>query len=55
MGKKCIYHRDSPIEQYTPECCVDGDGEPTDSVHSHDAADWYYCPYCGRKIKEVTG
>lgn len=45
MGKKCKYYRESPIEQYTPECT----GFYT-SVHPDDI-EGDFCPYCGRKIK----
>ena len=45
----CKYKRDSEIEQYTPECCVEG-GLPLTSVHETDMTEWTYCPYCGDQI-----
>ena len=50
---KCKYNRDSEIEQYTPECCVE-DGSSNTYVHPIDMAEWYYCPYCSREIKTYT-
>ena len=43
--KKCKYYRESPIEQYTPECTG-----KDDAVHPQDI-EGDYCQHCGRKIK----
>lgn len=45
---KCKYYAESPIEQWTPGCCVE-DGFAFEAVHSLDINK--YCQFCGGKIK----
>ena len=49
----CKYTRDTKIEQYTPECCLD-DEYPSTAVHEEDISEWYYCPYCSEEIQCYT-
>lgn len=51
---KCKYYRESSMEQYVPECCIEDD-EIIDNAHPYDVEDWKYCPFCGRKIKLKDG
>lgn len=51
---KCKYYRESDIEKYVPECCIEY-GEITNTVHPYDADEWTFCPFCGDKIKIKDG
>lgn len=42
---KCNYYRESPIEQYTPECTGEGEAVHPDDINGD------YCQFCGKKIK----
>lgn len=46
---KCKYYRESQIEAYIPECCVE-DGVAFNDVHPDDI-EGSYCQFCGGHIK----
>ena len=39
---KCKYTRDTAIEVFTPECCLDADEYPYQTVHEEDMLSWFY-------------
>jgi hypothetical protein len=57
MSKKCKYTRETELDFFVPGCCVDEYGllDLDEVEEPEDVYEWTHCPYCGKKIKTITG